>query len=103
MAMSRFILRRLFLLVFMLLGVTVLTFFLARVVPGDPAQMMAGMRASRDQVENMRKRLGLDRPLPEQFVLYLGDLVQGDLGKSLMNKREVTDNLKQFFPATVEL
>ncbi|MBZ0289449.1 MAG: ABC transporter permease, partial [Anaerolineae bacterium] len=67
MSLSRFILRRLFLLIFMLLGVTVLTFFLARVIPGDPAQMMAGMRASREQVENMRARLGLDRSLPEQF------------------------------------
>jgi peptide/nickel transport system permease protein len=103
MSLSRFILRRLFLLVFMLLGVTVLTFFLSRVIPGDPAQMMAGMRASREQVENMRARLGLDRPLPEQFAIYLGDLLQGDLGKSIMNSRPVADNLKQFFPATVEL
>ncbi|MBK8021251.1 MAG: ABC transporter permease [Chloroflexi bacterium] len=103
MSLSRFILRRLFLLIFMLLGVTVLTFFLARVVPGDPAQMMAGMRASQEQVENMRARLGLDRPLPEQFANYLGDLMRGDLGTSIMNKREVTDNLRQFFPATVEL
>lgn len=87
----------------MLLGVTVLTFFLARVIPGDPAQIVAGLRASREQVENMRTRLGLDRPLPEQFLVYLGDLVQGDLGKSIMNKREVADNLKKFFPATIEL
>ncbi len=103
MFLSRFILRRLFLLVFMLLGVTVLTFFLSRVIPGDPAQMMAGLRASREQVENMRVRLGLDRPLSEQFTSYLGDLLRGDLGKSIMNNRQVTDNLKQFFPATVEL
>jgi peptide/nickel transport system permease protein len=103
MSLSRFILRRLFLLIFMLLGVTVLTFFLSRVIPGDPAQMMAGMRASREQVENMRARLGLDRPLTEQFALYLGDLLQGDLGKSIMNSRPVVDNLRQFFPATVEL
>jgi peptide/nickel transport system permease protein len=87
----------------MLLGVTILTFFLSRVVPGDPAQMMAGLRSSREQVENMRVRLGLDRPLVEQFLIYMGDLLQGDLGKSIMNSRPVLDNLRQFFPATIEL
>jgi len=102
-SLSRFILRRLFLLIFMLLAVTLLTFFLSRVVPGDPAQTMAGMRASKQQVENMRARLGLDKPLAEQFVRYVGDLIQGDLGTSIMNHRPVLDNLKRFFPATVEL
>ena len=80
-----------------------LTFFLSRVIPGDPAQMMAGMRASQDQVDNMRARLGLDKPISEQFVIYLRDLLHGDLGKSVINRRPVTENLKQFFPATVEL
>ena len=103
MNLSRFVFRRLFLLIFMLLGVAVLTFFLSRVVPGDPAQMMAGMRASKQQVENVRERLGLDRPLMEQFLIYSGDLLRGDLGMSIMNRRPVIDNLKQFFPATVEL
>ncbi len=87
----------------MLLAVTIVTFFLSRVVPGDPAQMMAGLRSSREQVENMRVRLGLDRPLVEQFFIYMGDLLRGDLGKSIMNSRPVLDNLKQFFPATIEL
>ena len=87
----------------MLLGVAVLTFLLSRVVPGDPAQMMAGMRASKQQVENIRERLGLDRPLTEQFLIYGSDLLRGDLGMSIMNRRPVIDNLKQFFPATVEL
>jgi peptide/nickel transport system permease protein len=93
----------LFLLIFMLLGVAVLTFFLSRVVPGDPAQMIAGMRASKQQVDNVRERLGLDRPLVEQFVIYGRDLLQGELGMSIMNRRPVIDNLKQFFPATIEL
>lgn len=98
-----FILRRLFLLIFMLLAVTILTFFLSRVIPGDPAQMMAGMRASQTQVENMRERLGLDKPLVEQFRIYVSDLLGGNLGTSIMNKRPVVENLKQFFPATIEL
>lgn len=87
----------------MLFGITVLTFFLSRVIPGDPAQTMAGLRASQEQVERTRQRLGLDKPLTEQFVIYLGNLVQGDLGDSITNNRPVTDNLKQFFPATIEL
>jgi peptide/nickel transport system permease protein len=103
MSLSSFILRRMFSLVFMLLAVTILTFFLSRVIPGDPAQMMAGMRASQEQVDNTRTRLGLDKPLPQQFGIYLGDLLRGDLGKSIMNKRPVADNLRHFFPATVEL
>jgi peptide/nickel transport system permease protein len=103
MNLSRFIFRRLFLLIFMLLGVMILTFFLSRVIPGDPAQMAAGMRASKQQVENVRARMGLDRPLVEQFLIYGGDLLQGDLGMSIMNHKPVMDNLRQFFPATVEL
>ncbi len=103
MSLVSFILRRMFLLIFMLLGIVMLTFFLSRVIPGDPAQMMAGMRASQEQVENMRTRLGLDKPLPQQFIVYVGDLLRGDLGKSIMSRRPVVDNLKQFFPATVEL
>jgi peptide/nickel transport system permease protein len=102
-SLSRFIARRLFLLVFMLFGIMVLTFFLSRVIPGDPAQTMAGLRASKEQVENTRVRLGLDKPLTEQFMIYFRDLLRGDLGKSITNHRPVMDNLKQYFPATVEL
>jgi peptide/nickel transport system permease protein len=102
-SLSRFIARRLFLLIFMLFGITVLTFFLSRVVPGDPARTMAGMRASQEQIENMRIRLGLDKPLLEQFWVYFRDLLQGDLGRSITNNRPVMDNLQQFFPATIEL
>jgi len=102
-SLYRFIARRLFLLIFMLFGIAVLTFFLSRVIPGDPAQTMAGMRASKEQVENTRIRLGLDKPLTEQFLIYFRDLIQGDLGTSITNHRPVMENLKQFFPATVEL
>jgi peptide/nickel transport system permease protein len=102
-SLYRFIARRMFLLIFMLFGITVLTFFLSRVIPGDPAQTMAGMRASQAQVENTRIRLGLDKPLITQFWIYFRDLLHGDLGTSITNHRPVVDNLKQFFPATVEL
>jgi peptide/nickel transport system permease protein len=102
-SLFRFIARRLFLLIFMLFGITVLTFFLSRVIPGDPAQTMAGMGASKAEVENTRIRLGLDKPLTEQFVIYFRDLLHGNLGTSITNHRPVLDNLKRFFPATVEL
>ncbi|MCP4166399.1 MAG: ABC transporter permease [Chloroflexi bacterium] len=95
--------RRLILLVFMLLAVSIITFTLSRIVPGDPARLMAGMNAKAEQVENMRERLGLDRPLPEQYLRYMGDLVRGDLGISLLNSRPVSENLRHFFPATLEL
>ena len=103
MTLSRFILRRLFLMFFMLIAVVAVTFFLSRVIPGDPAQLRAGMDATAEEVERMRQRMGLDRPLTEQFVQYFADLLHGDLGISLFNNRPVLDNLRHFFPATFEL
>ena len=103
MPLSRFILRRLFLMGFMLIAVVAVTFFLSRVIPGDPAQLRAGMDATAEEVENMRRRMGLDRPLSEQFVNYFADLLRGDLGISLFNNRPVLENLQHFFPATLEL
>lgn len=98
-----FISRRLVFLVFMLFGVSLITFALTQVVPGDPARLSAGRNASREQVENIRRRMGLDRSLPEQYLIYMSNLLQGDLGRSLLNGRPVAENLKHFFPATVEL
>lgn len=103
MPLSRFILRRLFLMFFMLIAVVALTFLLTRVIPGDPAQLRAGMDATAEEVINVRRRMGLDRPLPEQFVGYFAELLRGDLGDSLFNNRPVRENLRQFFPATIEL
>ena len=103
MPLSRFILRRLFLMFFMLLAVVALTFLLSRVIPGDPAQLRAGMDATAGEVERMRQRMGLDRPLTEQFLQYFADLLRGDLGMSLFNNRPVLENLRHFFPATIEL
>jgi len=103
MSLQAFIARRLIALVFMLVGISIITFGLSRLAPGDPARLMAGMNASEDQVENIRARLGLDRPLPEQYLTYMKDLLRGDLGKSIMNGRPVSENLRHFFPATIEL
>lgn len=101
--MQRYIIRRLLLMVPVLLGVTMLTFILSNVLPGDPAREAAGRFATQEQVEAVRKRLGLDKPLPVQYVLYLSRLVRGDLGQSLNSKQDVSIELLIFFPATLEL
>jgi len=103
MSVISYTLRRLVLLVFILLAVSIITFTLSRIVPGDPARLMAGMNAKAEVVENMRVRLGLDRPLIEQYLRYMGDLLRGDLGIALLNNRPVSQNLLHFFPATLEL
>ena len=101
--MTRFILRRLFLGGVVLLGVVLITFFLARVVPSDPAAKWAGPRATRAQIAQARLELGLDKPLPAQFYKYLTDLLQGNLGYSLRTRQPISQELKASLPATVEL
>ena len=86
-----------------LLGVSVLTFFIAHVVPADPVLVALGEHARDDQIEAYRKAYGLDRPVPIQFVTYLGRLARGDLGVSIRTRRPVADDLGEFMPATVEL
>jgi peptide/nickel transport system permease protein len=91
------------LLVPVFVGVSIITFTLSRVIPGDPARLAAGLEAREDQVERLRRELGLDRPLAAQYVAYLRDLTRGNLGRSIFNQMPVRDNLRTFFPATVEL
>ncbi|MBI3976976.1 MAG: ABC transporter permease [Chloroflexi bacterium] len=97
------IVERLLSLVVILFGMTVITFFVARVVPADPAHLAAGVDAPPAQVEAMRKALDLDKPLPAQFWTYLTGVLRGDLGRSLASRRPVLDDLKLYFPATLEL
>ena len=103
MHLLSYILRRLFYIIPVLVGVTLLVFIISHAIPGDPARMMAGQKATREAVENIRRSLGLDRPLPEQYLRYLGGLAKGDLGMSIRNQRPVLDDLRNFFPATLEL
>jgi peptide/nickel transport system permease protein len=100
---KNFLIRRLSLLVFVLVGVSVLTFFISHVVPADPARLAAGPHASADQVQQLRQKLGLDRPLPEQYWMYMSGLLRGDFGYSLFSRRPVAEDLKAYFPATLEL
>jgi peptide/nickel transport system permease protein len=95
--------RRLALIPVTLLGVSAIVFVLARVVPGDPAQLAAGDQATPAMVEAFRKEYRLDRPVWEQYVGYLGGMLRGDLGRSMFTGRPVLDDVRAFLPATLEL
>ena len=86
-----------------LFGLVLITFLIGRVVPIDPVLAVIGDRAPQDVVERTRKEMGLDRPLPEQFLRYTAQLAQGDLGKSVMTSNRVATDIARFFPATLEL
>ncbi|MCG8355251.1 MAG: ABC transporter permease [Kiloniellales bacterium] len=101
--MLQFFIRRLILVLPVLLGLLVLTFFLVRVVPSDPAAALAGENATVEQIEQIRKSYGFDRPILEQFVLYLGQVLRGDLGNSVYSNRPVIEDLALRLPATLEL
>ena len=103
MSLLRYLARRAGLTLFVLFGVTLITFVLTHVVPADPVVAYLGDHAPPDLVVKVRHQLGLDRPLPEQYVIYLGGLLRGNLGVSIMDSRNVSTDLAQYLPATVEL
>jgi peptide/nickel transport system permease protein len=86
-----------------LLGVSIVVFCMVRAIPGDPAQIMLGQTATPSQVAKVRVQLGLEEPLPVQYVLFLKDAVRGDLGDSIVTGRPVTTELLERLPATLEL
>jgi dipeptide transport system permease protein len=87
-----------------LIGVTLITFILVRLVPGDPVMLLIGERGANPEVYlEMKKKLGLDLPLPAQFFSYLKNIVRGDLGVSIVSHRPVTEEFFERFPATMEL
>lgn len=101
--MKRLILKRLAMLVLVLLGVTLLTFFLSHVIPGDPARMMVGQRATEETLQEVRRQLGLDQPVWVQYFTYIKGLFAGELGTSIRTQQPVSADLLTFFPATLEL
>lgn len=103
MNLATYVARRLGLMVFVLFGVLVITFVVSHVIPADPVGAILGGNAPPEKVDALRAQLGLDKPLPEQFVAYLWGAVRGDLGRSLRTGRPVWDDIQQYFPATVEL
>jgi peptide/nickel transport system permease protein len=97
------ILKRLLMAVPSLIGVVIVTFLLTRALPGDPAAYFAGPAATKEAVEEVRVKLGLDKSLPEQFVRYVGDLARGDLGTSLTTGQPVVSEIRTRLPASAEL
>src|SRR6185436_19387868 len=101
--MLRYLVRRLLLTIPVLLGVATLVFSLIHFIPGDPAQAMLGETAAQEDVDALRARLGLDRPLLEQYGMFLRGVTRGDLGTSLRTSEPVTTAIIERLPATLEL
>lgn len=103
MGRGRFLIWRLLLLIPTVIGLTVLTFVISRVVPADPARLAAGPRATPEMVETIREKYGLNDPLVQQYVDYLRGLLHGDFGDSILTQHTVSSDLSARFPATLEL
>ena len=101
--MARFLLRRLAGSSAVLLGVSIITFALARVIPSDAAAMYIGPKARPEDILRVAHKLGLDQPLPVQYLTYMRDLLTGDWGTSIGTKRPVLDEILSRLPATIEL
>lgn len=101
--MKRYLTRRIIFAAGVIAGVVILTFLLARLVPGDPAVAWAGPRAPASEIANVRKQLGLDQPLPVQIARYFVGVIQGDWGTSVHTHRPVLSDLRTAAPASLEL
>ena len=98
-----YVARRLTAAVLILFGISLVTFLLLYLLPADPARQIAGRSATAQTVENIRAQLGLDQPLPVQYARYLGRLVQGDLGRSYLQRAEVSELIASRLPASLVL
>ena len=101
--MLRFVVRRLFLLVPILLGLSILVFLWIRALPAGPAESLLGERATPETIAQIEDQYGLDEPIHIQYWSYLKTVATGDLGTTIRTRRPVTDELRERFPATIEL
>jgi peptide/nickel transport system permease protein len=101
--MLPYIIRRIFILIPTLLGVSILVFLMLHFTPGDPAELLMGERASEEALQEIREHLGLNKPLHVQYGLFLKQLMKGDLGETIWTRQQVWIEIKQRFPATIEL
>lgn len=101
--MGRYIARRLLNLIPVILGITLLVFVFLHMIPGDPAQVMAGQRANPETVAALREQLGLNKPLPLQYLIFLGNLVRFNLGYSIISGASIIQEITTRWPATFEL
>ena len=100
-----YLIRRILLVIPLLLGITVVAFIIANAIPADPinANLPTNALNNEEMVEAFRKKWGLDKPLHEQYLTYLGNLLQGDMGTSIKTRKPITEDIAQFLPATIEL
>ncbi|MBS1253417.1 MAG: Glutathione transport system permease protein GsiC [Anaerolineales bacterium] len=101
--MSRYIAQRLLAAVLTLIGVSVIVFVLVRLAPGDPARVIAGLLAAEEDVQRIRVKMGLDQPLPVQYAMFFGRMIQGDLGTSARTREPVLGEVLDRLPATMKL
>ena len=103
MTLLSYLLRRLVGFVAVMIGISIITFGLSHLVPADPAVVAMGDHATNEQIDAFREKYGLNKPIPEQYWIYVTNLLRGDLGTSLRTRRPVASDLRDFFPATFEL
>jgi peptide/nickel transport system permease protein len=101
--MLAYIIRRILVLIPTLLGVSIIVFLMLHLTPGDPAELLMGERASEEALQQIREHLGLDKPLYIQYGRFLKQLMKGDLGETIWTRQQVWIEVKQRFPATIEL
>ena len=101
--MLAYIIRRILLLIPTLLGISIIIFLMMHITPGDPAELLLGERATEPALEALREHLGLNEPLYVQYGMFLKRLMKGDLGETIWTRQKVWTEVKQRFPATIEL
>ena len=101
--MGQFLAKRILQGLLVIFLISVVTFFIIRLIPGDPVKLAAGPQARPEQIEKLAKEFGMDRPLPEQYFNYMAGLFQGNWGYSISTKRAVGKDLLTYFAATLEL
>ena len=101
--MKWYIIKRLLQIIPVILGVTIIAFTLIHIAPGDPARNMLGQHASQQEIDEIRTKYGLDQPLYVQYFIWLGDVLQGNLGRSILSHEQVTIEIASRFPNTIEL
>lgn len=103
MKLQYYVIQRLLFFIPVLIGLTIITFVISHVVPGDPARLALGPGATPDQITAFREKFDLNKSLPVQYVDYVGDLLHGNMGQSMMSGHSVVSDLRTFFPNTLEL
>lgn len=103
MGLWHYVIRRLLLIIPVLIGLSIVTFVISHIVPGDPVRLAAGPQATAEQIHKLEEEFGLDKPLYIQYLDYIKGVLRGNLGQSMMNRHPVAMDLKRYFPATFEL